>query len=358
MAADHLKVINMKSDTVTTPTQGMKQAMMEAEVGDDVFGDDPTVIRLQEKLAAMLNKESSLFFPSGTMSNLTAIMAHANERGDEIILGDKSHIAVNEQGGISNLGGVFSRQVMNLPDGTLDLDEVAMKIQHGGYASETRTKAIAVENTHNNCNGAPLPLQWMDELAAIAREHDLKVHVDGARIFNAAAALDQPPSVLVQHADSVSVCLSKGLGAQIGTLLAGSKDLIKRCHQIRKCLGGGMRQVGVIAAAGIVALDSMPQLLRVDHENAHKLALGLSEFDNISINVDRVHTNLVFFHINRDDVTSDMFCNLMEDPSDDGVVAKFMRFDKKYVRAVTHHQVSSDDIDLVLNKVEQVLKQL
>lgn len=355
-----MAVIDMRSDTVTKPTQAMRKAMMEAEVGDDVYGEDMTVKNLQEKMAALLGKESALFFPSGTMSNLAAIMAHANERGDEVLLGDRSHIAVWEQGGVSTLGGVFARQVRNLSDGRLDLEDLQTKIYSGGYDGHyCHTKVIVIENTHNYCGGSPISLDHMEAVACIAHAHSLKIHVDGARLFNASTALKVGPDELVKHADSVSVCLSKGLGAPVGSLLVGSRDVIDRCHRIRKSLGGGMRQIGVLAAAGIVALDTVRPLLVKDHENAKRLAIGIANMKDLGVSVDMntVRSNMVLISIKRDDLIANQFCELLQANDEDGKVVKMSRqgTSRDLVRAVLHHQISSEDVDIALEKVKSVL---
>ena len=357
------KVIDMRSDTVTTPTQKMKEAMMQAKVGDDVYGEDPTVILLQNKIAALLNKESALFFPSGTMSNLVGIMAHANTRGDEVILGDRSHIAIWEQGSISQVGGVFARQVKNLDDGTLDLDDLQSKIHKGGFDGHyCHTQAIIIENTHNYCYGSPITIDYMDKIVSIARDNDLKIHVDGARLFNAATALGVHVSELVKHANSVNVCLSKGLGAPVGSMLIGSSDFIACCHRIRKSLGGGMRQVGMLAAAGIFALDNHAPLLHVDHDNAKQLAHGLAKMVEVgaSINVDYVHTNMVMFSLDRPDLSPEKFCNLLLQPINETapIIKMIPRgCPHKIIRAVIHHQINKDDIDFTLTRIQQILKQ-
>lgn len=351
-------IIDMRSDTVTKPTAEMRRAMAEAIVGDDVYGEDPTVIRLQNKMASILGKESGLFFPSGTMSNLAAVMAHANERGDEVLLGDRSHISVWEQGSISNLGGVFARHVRNLPDGTLDLDDLQSKIHKGGIDGHyTNTKAILIENTHNYCGGIPIPLEHMEALKTIANDKGLKIHVDGARIFNAATALKVSPAELVQHADTVNVCLSKGLGAPVGSILVGPKEVIDKCHRIRKALGGGMRQVGVLAAAGLVAMETIPLLVN-DHTRAKRLGAELASMKEYGITLDtnKIHTNIILFSFQRSDLPIKRFLQLLATPTQDNEVC--VKMDKKegsWIRAALHHQVNDEDIDKTIDKLRQVL---
>ena len=354
------KVIDMRSDTVTKPTAEMRSAMMAAEVGDDVYQEDPTVNKLQEKMASLLNKESALFFPSGTMSNLTCIMAHASQRGSEVLVGDKSHIANWEQGNISTIGGVFAHQIKNNKDGTLDLHELRSSIYTGQDNHNCLTKAIALENTHNFCCGAPLSLEYIEQVSCIAKSNGIKLHIDGARLFNAATALGIHPSEIVKNADSVSVCLSKGLGAPVGSLVSGSKEFIQQCGRIRKSLGGGMRQVGVLAAAGIVAIDTIAPLLYKDHDNAQHLANGLYKLRDhgISIDISTVRTNMVMFNIKRDDLSADRFCELLDNPVDssEAPVVKIAK-QSNIIRVVVHHQVTRDDINLALERISDILKE-
>ncbi|MEZ4683833.1 MAG: low-specificity L-threonine aldolase [Caldilineaceae bacterium] len=245
-------ILDLRSDTVTKPTAAMRQAMAEAEVGDDVYGEDPTINRLEAMTAEMLGKEAALYVASGTMGNLTAVLAHCN-RGDEIILGDRCHIFRSEQGGAAALGGVHPMAIRNQADGTLDLAEVEANIR-GDNEHYPVTKLICVENTHNFCGGRVLSLDYMDAIGDLAHQHGLKLHVDGARLWNAAVALGVAPARLLKHADTASVCLSKGLAAPVGSLVAGDKAFIARARRMRKVAGGGMRQAGILAAAGIVAI--------------------------------------------------------------------------------------------------------
>ena len=358
------RVVDMRSDTVTTPTDAMRAAMAGAAVGDDVYGEDPTALALQEKMASLLGKEAGLFLPTGTMSNLTALMCHASGKGDEVIIGDRSHISIWEQGSVACLGGIFPRQVRNNPDGTLDLDELVSKIHPGGHDGHyCLTKAIVIENTQNFCCGSPIGPEYMDKVASIAKKHCLKIHVDGARLFNAATALGVDASELVKHADTVSVCLSKGLGAPVGSVLVGSKETIDRCHRIRKVLGGGMRQIGVLAAPGLVALETILPLLKTDHENAQRFAQGITSLGEfgVGIDVERVRSNMVMFSVERDDLKAKKFCELMEEETSTGsppfLKARMMEqgTDGKVVRAVLHHQVNREDVEDVLKKMRNIL---
>lgn len=353
--------IDMRSDTVTKPTQEMRAAMMNAVVGDDVYGDDPTVAALQEKVASILGKESALFFPSGTMANLASLMVHASRRGDEVIIGDRCHIGVWEQGGVAQLGGIFPRQVRNLDDGTLDLEELQSKIFPGGRDGHlTHTRLVCVENTHNYHCGAPIPVKFMEQLHAITSKQGIKIHVDGARLFNAATALNVEPSLLVQHADSVSICLSKGLGAPIGSLLAGTKEFIDQAHRVRKSLGGGMRQVGVLAAAGIVALDTIVPLLGADHRNAKLFAELLSNASHLGMKVDlkRVRSNMVVLSFDGTGLSAAEVVEKLENPKDPSTthIVKVATVTEKTIRAVVYHQISEEQIRIAAKRVLEVLQ--
>lgn len=287
-----MEIVDLRSDTVTQPTPAMRQAMANAEVGDDVYGEDPTINRLQERAAQMLGKEAALFVASGTMGNLSAILAHCG-RGDEVIVGDKSHTFLYEAGGISALGGVHSYQVPNLPDGTLDLAAVREAVRSDDV-HYPRSRLICLENTHNRCGGVALSVEYTRQVRALADEFGLRLHLDGARLFNAAVALGVSAQDLAAPADSVSICLSKGLCAPVGSLVLGSGEFIETARRIRKQLGGGMRQAGVLAAAGLIALEEMTQRLGEDHARARRLAQGLAALPGVSLYLGEPQTNMVF----------------------------------------------------------------
>jgi len=276
-----MKLVDLRSDTVTRPSPGMREAMARAEVGDDVFGDDPTVNRLQESAAEIFGFEASLFFPTGTQSNLAALMSHC-QRGDEVLVGMEAHTYRYEAGGGAVLGSIQPQAIVNRPDGTLDLKEVeaAIKPDDPHFA---RTRLLALENT---ITGRVIPRQYFDEALALAGRRGLATHLDGARIFNAAVKLGMPVKELCRGFDSVSSCLSKGLGAPAGTMLLGSKDFIARARRARKILGGVMRQAGILAAAGLYALEHNVERLAEDHANAERLAKGLG--------VEPPQSNMVF----------------------------------------------------------------
>ncbi len=288
-------LIDMRSDTVTQPTPAMRTAMAAAEVGDDVFGDDPTVNRLQEMAAAMTGKQSALFVPSGTMANLVAVLTHC-ARGVEAILGSKSHMYLNEVGGLAAVAGVQACTVPNEPDGTLRLEDIEASIRDEDV-HHPRTRLVCLENTQNICGGVPLPPAYVREVADLAHGRGLKLHIDGARLFNAAVALGVGAADLAGPADSVMFCLSKGLSAPLGSVLCGPADFIQEAQRNRKMLGGGMRQVGVVASAGIVALESMVERLEDDHANARLLAAGLRDIPQVELDTPEPATNMVYLRL-------------------------------------------------------------
>jgi threonine aldolase len=283
---------DFRSDTVTRPSAGMRQAMAEAEVGDDVFGDDPTINRLEQRMAAMLGKDAAIFVPSGTQSNLLALMSHCG-RGDEFIAGQKAHLYVNEAGGAAVLGSIQPQPIAHQADGTMDLGDIeaAIKPDDAHYA---RTTVIALENTFG---GKVLPVDYMLAVSEIARRHELGLHLDGARAFNACVALGTDIKSFTAPFDSVSICLSKGLGAPVGSVLIGRQDLIDTARRHRKMLGGGLRQSGILAAAGLYALDHNVARLADDHRRGKRLAEGLAAFEALKVTMP--DTNIVFVGMER-----------------------------------------------------------
>jgi threonine aldolase len=330
--------IDLRSDTVTIPGPEMRKAMAAAEVGDDVFGEDPTVNRLQETAAAMLGQQAGLFVPSGTMANLLAVLSHCR-RGDEAIVGDQAHIVHSERGGASALAGVAIRTVPNAPDGTLPLSGIRAAVRDPGDVHQPPTGLICVENTQNRCGGAVLGPGYMRELRALADELKLPLHLDGARVFNAAIALGVPVSELTGPADSVYLCLSKGLGAPVGSLLLGSKALIATARHWRKALGGGMRQAGVIAAAGLWALDHMVERLADDHANARALAEALAEVPGLALAQETVSTNIVLVDVSGLGLSAKEACARFKAA---GVLAS--PFGATIVRFVTHDGIGRADV--------------
>src|SRR5512138_2046278 len=287
-----MEYVDLRSDTVTKPTPEMREAMAEAEVGDDVYRDDPTVNRLERLAAEMLGKEASLFVPSGTMGNLLALLVHC-QRGDEVIVGNLSHIYLNEAGGMATLGGIQPCPLQNQNDGTLLLDDIRTSIRTEDVHHPI-TRLICLENTQNVCGGVPLTPAYTRQVAELARGHGLSLHIDGARIFNSAVAQNVSVKEMVEPADSVMFCLSKGLASPIGSMLVGSHRFITRARHLRKMLGGGMRQVGIVAAAGIISLEKMVNRLADDHVRAKKLADGLRHVKGLIVDDGSPHSNMVY----------------------------------------------------------------
>ena len=340
-----MKVIDLRSDTVTHPTPAMREAMATAEVGDDVFRDDPTVNRLEAMAARMLGKEAAVFVASGTMGNLVALLSHC-ERGDEAIVGSESHMLHYEVGAAAGLAGVQLRPVPNDNRGRLDPEDVEGMIR-GQDVHFPRTGLVCLENTQNRCGGAVLTAADTAAVARVAHDHGAALHLDGARIFNAAVALGVPAASLAEEADSVSFCLSKGLSAPVGSLVCGSGEFVERARKSRKMLGGGMRQVGVLAAPGIVALETMIERLQEDHDNAQLLAQGLAKMQGIEIDPEAVQTNIVVFNVPQQDVIR-FFTTLAKA----GVLA--LPYGPGQIRMVTHYGVSRQDIEETLERVRQI----
>ena len=326
----------------------MLDAITGAELGDDVFQEDPTVNRLEDLAATKFNKEAALFVPSGTMANLVAVLSHC-QRGDEVILGDQAHTFLYEAGGISAFGGVHSRQIPNQEDGTLLLEDIKKSIRKEDVHFPP-TRLICLENTHNRCLGMPLSVDYTNSVTEIAKNNLLSVHVDGARIFNAAVSLDVSVTELTDNIDSVSFCLSKGLSAPAGSMLCGNKDFIEKARRNRKALGGGMRQAGVLAAAGLVALEKMTDRIIDDHENARTLAEGISNIDGIRINLDRVKTNIIYFSLDHPKVGGALLLEKMVEQN-----IHFFELGPSWFRLVTHAGVSKDDVDDVVGEFERIL---
>ncbi|MCJ7625903.1 MAG: low-specificity L-threonine aldolase [Anaerolineaceae bacterium] len=345
-----MNTIDLRSDTVTHPTPAMFEAMSKAKVGDDVYGEDPSINRLEELSAAMLGKEAGLYVPSGTMGNLVAVFTQCT-RGDEIILGNLSHAFLLEAGGISALGSVGMSTIPNLADGTMDLDAIRAAIR-GSNPRFPISRMILLENTHNRCGGAALTREYTQEVGDIAHDNGMYLHIDGARIFNAAAAFNIPVTELVEPADTVTFCVSKALCAPVGSVLCGSKEFIEKARHIRKQIGGGMRQAGIIASAGIVALEQMTGRLAEDHERASKLAKGLSSIPGIFLHLQPpIPTNMVFIALDED-----VRLNAAE------VIARLKlkgilvgAVGPRHFRLVTHYWISDDDIDLTIQSFKEIL---
>ncbi len=336
-------VVDLRSDTVTKPTKAMRDAMYNAEVGDDVYGDDLTVKELEMKMAEILGKEAGLFVPSGTFSNQLAILTHTS-RGDEVIALDNSHIILHEVGAASLISGVTIRTVKSIL-GEYDIDELKNTIRHGDDIHYPKTSLVCIENAHGN--GKVVTLAHLKEVYDIAKQNNLNIHLDGARIFNAAISLDVTAKEIADYADTVSVCLSKGLCAPIGSVLVGNKEFIEKARKYRKLMGGGLRQVGILASAGLVALDQMIDRLEIDHNNADYLAVCLDEIDCIDIMWDRLDINMVYFKLNSNiKIENELIKrNIIINPV----------FEEGLYRFVTHNEITKEDVDKVVIAMKEII---
>ena len=343
-----MRIIDLRSDTVTLPTTDMMHAIQRAKLGDDVLEDDPTVKKLELKTAELIGKESALFVPSGTMGNLISIMVHC-PRGSEVILGDKSHTFRYEAGGISALGGIHSAQLKNNVNGIIDLENIKNAIRDDNV-HYPKTACISLENTHNISNGSPLDIDYLSKVFNLGQENNLKIHTDGARIFNASVALDINIKQLTKYTDSITFCLSKGLTAPIGSMICGNKKFIYHARRMRKILGGGMRQVGILAAAGLISISKMINQLQIDHKNLKLLATGLSKLKKIDINPDNFKTNILYFHLKNSFIKDNELIYKMNK-----LGVRFFALGKNKFRLVTHSGITSHDIDLTLNAFKKVL---
>ncbi|KAK4480458.1 hypothetical protein RD792_013531, partial [Penstemon davidsonii] len=372
-----MRKVDLRSDTVTKPTETMRAAMASADVDDDVLGHDPTAARLEKEMARIMGKEASLFVPSGTMANLISVLIHCEIRGSEVILGDYSHIHIYENGGISTIGGVHPRTVKNNEDGTMDIDRIEEAIRDPSFEiCYPTTRLICLENSHAHSGGRCLTVEYTDKVGELAKKHGLKLHIDGARIFNASIALGVPVSRLVQAADSVTACLSKGLGAPAGTIIAGSKSFISRAKILRKTLGGAMRQVGVICAAALVALEENVGKLESDHKKAKLLAEGINKIKGLKVDVASVETNIVYVDIVEElSITEIELFKKLEAlgilvlPEGPLKYVKYILFELIYllealfqyiclellIRLVVHHQISESDVLYTLSCIQKAL---
>ena len=343
-------MIDLRSDTVTLPTDKMKNFILDAPLGDDVYGEDPSINHLQEQIADMFHKEAALFVPSGTMANLISVLTHCN-RGDEILLGDKSHIFYYEAGGVSAFGGIHSHQLHNNDDGTINLDDITNNIRQKGDDHFPKTKLLCLENTHNFCYGSPIGIVYLNNVKHLINNHKIKLHLDGARIFNASVALGVPVDKLVSSADSISCCLSKGLSAPVGSLIISNKNFITKAKKIRKALGGGMRQAGILAAAGTFSLNNMISRLEEDHYNALELAKKLSPINKLSVDVDKVKTNIIFIYLDGEKVSDEEFLDTLNKNN----IKIDYKGNRKF-RLVTHYGFNKSDINTVVKIITKILK--
>ncbi len=347
-----MRVIDLRSDTVSQPTEEMRRAMADAEVGDDVSGEDPTMNRLQERAAEMLGKEAGMFTASGTMSNLIAALTYCH-RGDEVIMGDQSHMFWNECGGVSALAGAQTRVVPTDEQGRLDPADVEAAIRPKGNIHYPPTTLVCLENTHNRCSGTALTPEDTGRVAEVAHAAGASVHMDGARIFNAAVALEVPAEALVRDVDDVTFCLSKSLSCPVGSVLCGTREFIDEARRWRKMLGGGMRQVGVLAAAGMVALDTMIDRLADDHASARQLARGLANIDGLSVDPEKIQTNIVIFKVDPSVATAQELLGAL---GREGVKAGSPM--PQHIRMVTHREIDSADIDEALSLTSKAVRGL
>jgi len=360
----HVRVIDYRSDTFSLPSPEMRKVMYEAQVGDDVYREDPTVNALEQRSAQMLGKEDALFVASGTMSNLLAIMTHCPTRGSEIITGDESHILLWEQAGAAQVAGVQLRTVTNRNDGTFDLNEMMSRIRNNkNFNYLPSTQLVCVENTHNTCGGRSTPLKWLRELAEVLKPIEIPLHMDGARFFNSVVSTGVPANEMVRDFDSVSVCLSKGLGAPMGSVLVGSSEFIARARHSRKVLGGGMRQVGHMAAAGLYALENMVERLREDHEHAKRLAKAIHDMGSKIVTVvpEEVETNILLINLDTTKVNSQQFCLRMAQVTKDelkqetAAAVKTLPWSPGIVRCVVCCNNNDEDLEATVKKLQRVI---
>lgn len=340
-------MIDLRSDTVTLPSIEMRKAIYNAEVGDDVYREDPTVNTLEKEAAKLTRKDASLFVPSGTMGNLTSTLTHCR-RGDEIILGDQSHIFINEQGGISSLGGIHPHIIPNQSDGTLKPSDIISAIRRDNIHYPI-TRLICLESTHNRCNGSPLTIEYMKAVYEIARKHNLSVHLDGARIFNAAVALNVKVEEITHFTDSLMFCLSKGLCSPVGSMICGTSEFIERARRTRKLLGGGMRQAGLLAAGGLYSLRNFRERLIEDHRNAELLVDKIREIRGISVEETEYRTNIVYFNLMDNRIKPESLVESMEKRR-----IKFLHTGNSRFRMVTHYGISEEDIEKTAMALKQV----
>ncbi|WP_153732630.1 low-specificity L-threonine aldolase [Sporosarcina obsidiansis] len=338
--------IDLRSDTVTTPTEEMRNAMRDAVVGDDVYGDDPTINELERLAASMVEKEAALFVTSGTQGNQVAVLTHTH-RGDEIIAEATSHIVHHETAGLAVIGGVQPRTIQGV-NGQMPIDEIVAAIREPDVHNP-RTGLICLENTHGDSGGRILPLNYMKDVYEISRAHHLPIHLDGARLFNAAVGLGVQPKEITAYTDSVQFCLSKGLSAPMGSILAGSKEFIDQARKWRKMLGGGTRQAGVVGAAGIVALNDMVSRLPEDHRHAKQLAEGLAQIDGIEINAIEVESNILFFSVAPVGLSSTEFIERLKSYD---ILAN--TYGSSQIRFVTHREIETEDIERTIACVKEI----
>ncbi|XP_075559484.1 uncharacterized protein LOC142590994 [Dermacentor variabilis] len=360
-------VVDLRSDTVTKPTPEMRRAMMEAKVGDDVFKEDPTVNELERAVAELLGKDAALFMPSGTMGNIASVMAHCDRRGQEMLVGDASHIFLNEQGGAAQLASVHSWAVPTQKDGRILIEDLESRVRYRDIPCP-RTALLCLENTHNMSGGTVLSVDYVEQASRFARSHKIPLHMDGARIMNAATYLGLSAKDILRGCDSVMLCISKGLACPVGSLVAGTKDFVYKLVRARKCLGGAMCQSGVVAAAGLVSLKTVLPRLHEDHENTQRLARGVSLRGNpyISVDLETVQTNIAVYDFHDTCRLSPLtLCERLNkvtqreyDDLQQAVAVKMSAVSPTKARAVLHNDVSADDVDAAVVKMRYVVEEL
>ncbi|XP_012255047.2 probable low-specificity L-threonine aldolase 2 [Athalia rosae] len=353
-------VVDLRSDTISKPSLAMRQAMLNAVVGDDVYEEDPTVKLLEEKAASLLDKEAALYVPSGTMGNLIAIMNHCNVRGSEAYCGDQSHTFLHEQGGAAQLAGVTLCTLPNNRDGTFDLKTLEGHMR-SDRLHEPISKLVLIENT---INGKILPQSWIDEVAVFVKKYNLRLHMDGARLWNASIGSGIAAKEIVRACDSVTFCLSKGLGAPIGSVLCGSKAFIQQARRTRKALGGGMRQVGVLAAAGLVALEQTIPILKEDHRRALWIAKSINNLRSkvFSVDLDTTKTNMIMVNVVSEEITAITFIDRLEivvdDVEDDRTIVRGLQLTSCLARFVLYYEIDDQATEKALRKICYVIKKL
>jgi len=342
-------MIDLRSDTVTLPSKEMKEYMFNAPLGDDVFGEDPSINALEKKASILFGKDSALFVPSGTMANLISVLSHC-QRGEEILLGNQSHIFKYEAGGISAFGGVHSHQLPNNDDGTISMEDIINGINNSNDSHHAITKLLCLENTHNVCYGSPIDIDYFIKVKKTINPFKIKLHIDGARIFNASVALNKSLSELAQSSDSITCCLSKGLSCPSGSLIIGNQKFIAKARRLRKAAGGGMRQAGILAAAGIYALDNMMDRLDDDHKNAKLIGEELQNINYIKIDKEKISTNLIFFYLEKENMSDNQFISelLQHDIKID------TKGNRKF-RIATHYGFTNNDIEKVIKTIKLIL---
>ncbi|KAF5302076.1 hypothetical protein FQR65_LT08626 [Abscondita terminalis] len=358
-----VRVVDIRTDTITKPTPAMRKVMAVAEVGDSVFGEDPTVNKLERRCAELLGKEDAVYLPSGTMCNLIAIMVYCSKHGTEFIAGDRSHTFLYEQGGAAFLAGVQCSLIPNHPDGTFSLDLVKERIRVNTDFHEPSTALIIIENTHNMCGGKVLPLEWIDNVAEIARQNNIPIHMDGARLMHAVVQSGVSAKRIARDMDSVFFCLSKGLACPMGSVMAGSKNFITQAKRLRKMLGGGVRQVGILAAAGLLALDEMIDRLRIDHDHVYQIAQAIYEMDSPVFRVDlsSIQTNILMIYLDTRIISSKQVLQklaMVADTDEVQVSVQAGAPGPSIVRLVLHWEITQDDVLDAIRKIKMVIKEV